>query len=63
MASVVNAKQIAGENVETFVARVSKLAKKASATDEQLKFSLINGFKPMIHQHVLTQQADTYDKI
>ena len=57
MASVVNEKQLVSESVEIFVAYVSKLAEEASATEEQLNFSLINGFKPTIRQHVLTPQV------
>src|SRR6266496_3244186 len=63
MASVVAAKQLPDESVELYMARVQKLAKKAGATEDQLRFSLVNGFKPTVRQHVLTSQADTFDKI
>src|SRR6266496_1245435 len=63
MASVVAAKQLPEESVELYMARVQKLAKKAGATEDQLRFSLVNGFKSSVRQHVLTSQADTFDKI
>src|SRR6266496_707736 len=63
MASVVAAKQLPDESVELYMARVQKLAQKAGATEDQLRFSLVNGFKPTVRQHVLTSQADTFDKI
>src|SRR6266496_1545260 len=63
MASVVAAKQLPEESVELYMARVQKLAKKAGATEDQLRFSLVNGFKPSVRQHVLTSQSDTFDKI
>src|SRR6266496_3748934 len=63
MASVVAAKQLPDKSVELYMARVQKLAKKAGATEDQLRFSLVNGFKPSVRQHVLTSQADTFDKI
>jgi hypothetical protein len=63
MSDVIGATQRPDESVELFINRVQQLSRKANASEDQLKFSIINGLKPHIRQVVLTQQPDSIDDI
>jgi len=63
MSTMVAAKQEPLEKVEVYIARVFRLALKASASEEQILFSIINGLRGHIRQHVLTQNCRTVEDI
>jgi len=57
MSTMVAAKQEPLEKVEVYIARVLRLARKATASEQQILFSTITILLPHIRQHVLTQNC------
>jgi len=63
MSTMGAARQEPLEKVEVYIAGVLRLARKASANEEQIFFSIINGLLPFIRQQVLTQDCCSVEDI